>query len=298
LIPDTPLPLDWLDEFDASLDLMIGQVILHDRLLLDLVLDARLDAGRLVIDPYRVKGKTGEFDVTAQLSRRADGQAEVSLDFNATDLLPAREDWQNADPTTLPKINAMMDIRAVGATPRALAATLNGRARAVASEGVLPGKGLGALNTYFLDQIFSILVPGLTSQEPTTLKCFAGNIIFQDGVMTPEPLVALRTDKLLILAAGSVDLGTERLKMDFQTTPSKLLGASLVELVNPFVSIQGTLARPTPVIDPGKTLVYGGAAAATAGLSIVAKGLFDRLRGAQKPCEQLREALMTEAANE
>jgi uncharacterized protein involved in outer membrane biogenesis len=222
----------------------------------------------------------------------------VILDFNASDLLPAREDWQNADPATLPKINAMANVRAVGSNPRELAASLNGRLRGTASEGTLPGQGLGALDAYFLEQFLTILVPGSTIQQPTNLKCFAADILVRDGLVTPEPIVALRTDKLLILVAGSIDLQNERLNLDFQTTPSKLLGASLMELVNPFVSVQGTLANPSPILDPGKTLVYGGAAAATGGLSIVAKGLWDRLRGTQKPCEQLREALMAEAKQE
>jgi hypothetical protein len=298
LIPDTPLPLAWLDNLEGALDVSIGEVIMHDRLLLDLKLNAGLRDGVLNLEPYRVRGKTGEFDVVGQLDRRADGKAEITLDFNATDLLPAREDWQNADPATLPRINAMMDLEAVGATPRELAATLNGRLRAVASEGVLPGQGLGALNTYFLEQVLSLLVPGLTAQEPTTLRCFAGNVVIVDGLVKPEPVIALRTDKLLILVAGSINLQDERLRLQFQTTPSKLLGASLMELTNPFVSIEGTLANPRPNIDPGRTIVYGGAAAATGGLSIVAKGLWDRLRGAQKPCEQLRSALEEEAQQE
>ena len=295
LIPDTPLPLDWLDNLEGTVDLGISEVIMHDRLLFGLTLNASLRDGLLAVEPYRVKGKTGEFDVVGFVSRRDDGRAEVTLDFNATDLLPAREDWQNADPATLPRINAMMDLRAVGTTPRELAATLNGRLRAVASEGILPGNGLGALNTYFLEQILSILVPGLTAQGPTTLRCFAGNVVVQDGLVKPEPIVALRTDKLLILVAGSINLKDERMSLQFQTTPSRLLGTSLMELTNPFVSIEGTLANPKPNIDPGRTIVYGGAAAATGGLSIVAKGLWDRLRGAQKPCEQLRSALEEEA---
>lgn len=298
LIPDTPLPLAWIDELEGMLDVTIGEVNLHDRLLLDLKLNAGLRAGLLTLERYQVKGKTGGFDVVGQLSRRENGKAEIALDFNATDLLPAREDWQNADPATLPRINAMMDLKAVGATPRELAATLNGRLRAVASEGVLPGNGLGALNSYFLEQILFILVPGLNTQEPTVLKCFAGNVVIVDGLVTNEPVVALRTDKLLILVAGSVNLQDERMRLQFQTTPSKLLGASLMELTNPFVSIEGTLADPTPIIDPGRTIVYGGAAAATGGLSIVVKGLWDRLRGAQKPCEQLRSALEEEAQQE
>ncbi|MEE4172669.1 MAG: AsmA-like C-terminal region-containing protein [Xanthomonadales bacterium] len=298
LIPDTPLPLDWLDALEATMVLEIGQVIMHDRLVNDLSVAASLRASLLTLERYRVKGKTGEFDITGQLQRRSDGKAEVTLDLDAKDLLPAREDWQNADPATLPQIDALADVRAVGATPRELAASLNGRLRATATEGVLPGNGLGALNTYFLEQLLAILVPGLKAKGPTTLQCFAANILISDGIVTPEPVLALRTDKLLILAAGSVDLGSEKLDLQFQTTPSKLLGSSLMELVNPFVSLEGTLAKPSPVLDPGRTLFYGGAAAATGGLSIIAKGLWDRLRGAQKPCEQLRDALEEEARKE
>ncbi len=191
-----------------------------------------------------------------------------------------------------------LDGKSSGASLRELAAGLNGQVAMVASEGLLPGKGLGELNALLLEQLVRILVPGLKTQAPTRLMCLAARFGVVDGLVSTAPLFVLRTEKVLLQSSGTLDLKTEGLRLDFQTTPTKFLNTSIAELVNPFVTIEGTLSKPSPVINPTGTLVYGGAAAATGGLSIVAKSLWDRLRGSTKPCEHLREELSKELAGE
>ena len=44
------------------------------------------------------------------------------------------------------------------------------------------------------------------------------------------------------------------------------------------------MAEPAPELAAGRAIIFGGAAAATGGLSILAKGLFDRMANAGDPC--------------
>lgn len=296
VIPDTTLPLGWLDDIDGAFDLEIGLLETDRRLVSDLRIDLNLRDGSLDLTRYRSTGVAGSLDARGGLRLLEDGRTDIDLELIARDLVLARDAWLNADPTTLPRINALGEARATGATLRELAAGLNGRLRVAASRGKLPGNGLGALDAVLLEQLLSILIPGINAREPTELLCLAANLEITDGLVRPEPMIALHTSKLTILSTGTINLENEKIDLQFQTTPSNLLSSNLAELANPFVSIGGTLADPKPVIDPSRTIVYGGAAAATAGISVIAKALWDRLRGASRPCERLREELAVEDA--
>ena len=291
LIPDLPLPLTALRQFNADLDLNFASLETPRRILSDVLLQATLRDGALRLDRLRSGGLMGNFEVQGSLQPVSEQSAKLTLDVSARKLTPNRADWHQADPATLPQFNGEARLQASGAGLRELAAGLNGRLVLTAEPGVFPGKGLGALNYSFLEQVFNAIIPGLKIREATELKCFAADLRIEDGLLSTMPLIALQTTKLLILSSGTLNLEDERLSFGFQATPTRLLNAQLTELLNPFVRIEGSLAQPTPVIDPKGTLIYGSAAAATAGLSIVAKGLWDRLRGSTRPCQRLYKSL-------
>ena len=48
-------------------------------------------------------------------------------------------------------------------------------------------------------------------------------------------------------------------------------------------------AKPEVGLDPAKVLIYGGAAVGTAGLSILAKGLLDRVSTTIPLCEEMQK---------
>ncbi len=291
LIPDSPLDFSLLKRFDGEVDIDIAGLMLPDRTVDELAIDATLEQGSLLVQRYHSKGLAGDVNATGSLEVLESGGARVAVELRSTDLIPNRPDWQDADPATLPRFNVSLSGNSSGTSWRALAAGLSGQIDLVASEGFLPGRGLGALNTMFLEQVVTFLLPGFDTRQPTQLLCMAARLSVVDGLVKTDPMVALQTSKILLESTGTLDLKTERLEVDFETTPTKLLSTSLSELINPFVTIKGTLANPSPTINATSTLFYGGAAAATGGLSIVAKGLWNRLLGTSKPCEQLREEL-------
>jgi len=296
LISDATLDFGFLKSFDGEVNIDIAGLILPDRIVDELAIDATLDQGSLLVQRYHSKGLEGEVNASGSLRVLESGGARITVELGATELIPNRQDWKDADPATLPRFNVSLSGNSSGASWRTLAAGLNGQVDLVASEGFLPGRGLGALNAMFLEQLISFLAPGFNSQQPTELLCMAARLSVVDGLVKTDPMIALQTSKLLLESTGTLDLNTERLELDFETTPTKLLSTSISELINPFVTIRGTLAKPSPTINPASTLFYGGAAAATGGLSLVAKGLWNRLLGTAKPCQQLREELRKDLA--
>jgi len=86
-----------------------------------------------------------------------------------------------------------------------------------------------------------------------------------------------------------LDLKTEKMHFNFNATPNKALKISAGELFNPYILVGGTLSKPEVGLDPARVLLHGGAAIGTAGISILAKGVLDRLGNTVPLCREMLE---------
>jgi hypothetical protein len=77
------------------------------------------------------------------------------------------------------------------------------------------------------------------------------------------------------------------MNFNFNSTPTNALKINPGEMFHPYILISGTLANPTVGVDPGKATLHGGAAIATMGISILAKGLVDRASNAAPICNEM-----------
>ena len=93
----------------------------------------------------------------------------------------------------------------------------------------------------------------------------------------------------MIVGGGDIDLKTEKLNIEFNTKPRKGVGISADMFVTPFVKLKGTLASPSVGLNKKGTLLAGGAAVATGGLSLLLKGVFDRATAEGDQCEKALE---------
>ena len=100
----------------------------------------------------------------------------------------------------------------------------------------------------------------------------------------PKPAIVAQSDKIQVFVNLDVDLKSEHINADIKTVPQKGLGVSVSDLVNPYIKVDGTLAHPTLVLDPKGVLIEGGAAVATAGLSILAMSIKDRFLSPKDQC--------------
>jgi len=121
----------------------------------------------------------------------------------------------------------------------------------------------------------------------TAFDCGVVDIDINDGKAALLQ-VAVQTKQLAILSAGSIDLNSERLDLTVRSKPREGIGLpSVANLINPYVKVAGTLMRPALEIDPAGTVTAAGAAVATGGLSVLARGLWDRVTGGADMCKNL-----------
>ncbi|MBT8429720.1 MAG: hypothetical protein KJN79_07375, partial [Gammaproteobacteria bacterium] len=103
--------------------------------------------------------------------------------------------------------------------------------------------------------------------------------------------LALRTDRLNVLGGGALKLQTGEINLKFKTAQRKGLGISLIGIADRVAGVTGTLDKPTVSLDVGSAAVYGAAAWATAGLSVLTDSIFTRLTAFSNPCEHVLKSV-------
>jgi hypothetical protein len=62
-------------------------------------------------------------------------------------------------------------------------------------------------------------------------------------------------------------------------------------ITNPYIKLGGTLADPSIELKPIEAVTSTGVAVATLGISLVAKGMFDRITAERKVCKRALAAI-------
>jgi hypothetical protein len=179
-----------------------------------------------------------------------------------------------------------INLRSTGTDLRSLLGNANGEFFMDARGGrVTNNRFIQAIYGDLLQEILTTINPFRQTDPYTDFRCIVVPLLFDDGRITSSPNGFINTSKVRMAATASVDLKTEKLQVTVRTTPERALSISAGELVNPYVQVVGTLARPRLAVDETGLLITGGAAVATGGLTILARGIWDRLARSRKPCE-------------
>lgn len=285
LIPDTPIPLGWLDRLDGSLAVRASRALFATVALDDLRMTARLKDGALALDSLEMKAPPdGRLSLNGRIEKRARGAA-MQLAASGTRVRLARLEDTPAVRNARPRAELALELTGEGATWRELAQSLDGGASLTTGAGSIPARNLDLLFGGLWRDLVTTVIPGMASRETTSVRCMAAFVTATGGVLRTAPAVVLQTERVNIITHGSVDLGKEQLEIFLNTAPRRgRVDVTVAEIVNPYLKVTGTLADPGVGVDPKGVLFTGGAAVATAGISILAKGVWDRMFRAEDPC--------------
>ena len=282
VIPDIEVPFDAMHKMNASVTIDVEELRQEELHLSAVTLRAELRDGAFRL--YDAGFQTGDGWLQARGALEpADGAG--SMTFSAkSEGLTFGYIGLGVGPTT--RTGFDINVAATGTNLRALAASANGAV-------FLDGRNFTVPNNTFLKRLYGDLLneiletinPFKTSDPETAISCIVLPIEIDHGKLGVNPEALVRTDKLRIVSDASIDLKTEKLEMSFRTTPRRGITISAGELLNPFVMVVGTLAAPRLAVDAKGTLITGGAAVATGGLSLLARATWDRLVRSRTPCE-------------
>jgi len=248
-----------------------------------------LDADGLHLESLHAKVEGGG-SIGGSLSLRTVGTfVRVNLDLHMAGVrttaffpAPPREDE--------PRVEAHLQLAGEGASPHELVSHANGRFSLVFSQGKIQSSLLDTMGDSFLLHLLDALNPFRKKEKLTALDCamFAG--IIRDGIVALDPL-GIKTKNVTTVARGTVDLATEGLDIDFASKARRGLGLSASTLTNAYIKIGGTLAKPSVQFKPVSAAAKTGLAVVTAGISLLAEGLWNRISSGADTCGDMAEAI-------
>jgi hypothetical protein len=289
VIPDEPFNLEWLYAADADVTIRIDRLIMPAKIFRDFKLDFDLEHGRLEINRLAAVGR-GEGRMEGSFVLEPEGAGfhlhtdlsmrQIRLDVQGSDV----------DRAAQPPIDIDINLDAAGTTPHELASSADGAMQLVIGKGVMDSRVLDMVTADILLTLLNAFNPFAKQDAATEMQCGVFLVSVEDGLAVLEPMAA-QSDKMTMLGKGRIDLGTEKLNLEWITKPRKGIGLSASMLTNPYIRLGGTLSEPSVQLKEAEAVVSTGAAVATMGLSLVAKGMLDRVTAEKKVCKKAIEEI-------
>ncbi len=285
VFPDTPIPVQDLALLDADIDIQVGRFHGVHAKLRDVELAFRLEEGVLALERAAYRDDTGFFNATAVL--RPEGEsAHMELQLTGQDAMMGLFTTPDQPRDTRPRYSLDVAVTGTGATVAEMMGNLDGRILVSSDGGRISNALLSAYMGDFVSNVLDLMNPFVKSEPFTAMQCMVINASIEDGTLRLEPGLVMRTNRLNMFVFGTVDLASERLNLALASQARRGIGISAASITNPYFKIGGTLASPALQLDPASAAVAAGIATATAGLSIVVRGIWDRMMGQRNPCPQ------------
>jgi uncharacterized protein involved in outer membrane biogenesis len=284
LLSNEPIDTNFLQVMDIDVDLKVDKLKADILEVTDFRIGVRLEGGKLHVDPISFAELQGSLEGQASLAPTDDGYAfDVLLALQSMHLGFVASPEQVR--STLPPVSGELKLHGAGNSFHELMASSNGAMSLRQSSGRIKDLGTGKIFGDLLLKIVRALNPLREEEEYRTFDCGIYDIDIIDGVAKIENF-ALQTDTMTVIVLGGLDFNTEKLDLAIRAKPREGLGISIGGVVNSFLKLGGTLSKPKLQVDPKGTVVTGGVAVATGGLSLLAKGLFDRFSANADICAQ------------
>ncbi len=282
-----PLPLALLEDNQLQIDWSIDTLVLPLVAMEKVQAVAALDAGVFTSDATFVGALGGAGRTRLVLASASEG-ARFEMQGRLRDLRVNLASGEAAAASDIPPLNLTLDLTGTGSSAREMAAGSEGEILLTMGAGQLNGNLMERYSSDILTQLLNALNPYARTSPRTQLQCVLLNVGIESGTARINPMT-LQSERLQVVAGGTIDLRKEKLNIEFNTKPRTGVGVSADMFVTPFVSLEGTLAKPRVGLNETGTLLNAGAAMATGGMSILWKGLFDRATGTLDICKSVRE---------
>lgn len=285
LFSDEPIDTEFLRSFDADLSLDIKKLVTAVNTIDQLSLIAQLKDGRLTSRESRVQ--IPDSDLTLSLNgdfRNAASKAQVELELNTKNA--GKLGLEQAAKIKGGHGKVTIKLKGEGTSPHGIAESLNGSIELMLQDMVMANNQLNLVGSDIFSQLIDTLNPFAKSDPETHLECVSIHFDADKGVLESDKALHFETRKMKIIGNGEIDLGKERLSLNFTPIARKGLGVNLSYLVK-LVAVQGDLQSPGIGVDAGglvSSALSTSAAFATGGVSLVAQSLLERAVNAGSAC--------------
>lgn len=174
-----------------------------------------------------------------------------------------------------------------GVSQASLMANASGSVSFALNQAKMKNQSLDILGGDIFSNLVTAINPFRSVGEYVDIECAVMRFDIDRGVATIRDNLAVKTDRVTLSGAGFVDLGDQSLKIVILPRARKGFGINSSSLAK-VVRIGGTLAEPKIEADASRLLETGTAFIAafySAGWSLIAKGLFDRIQANADVCD-------------
>lgn len=283
-----PLPLEGLNSADVDLKFKTNRLITRSVTLDNVDLTLKLNNGKLQIAPLTARTAGGDINISLELDASNGKSATLKNAIQIKQLeLGQLPQLKKKELLTGGKTDVNIHLAGVGSSVSQIAASMNGDILVKTGGGKISNTTVDLAGADVIFSALNMMNPMAEKEKHTTLECAVIKFGVKDGLATTDRGIALQTQRMNIVGSGTIDLKTENLNLAIKPQAREGLGINLGALVDA-VQITGTLVEPSAGIGTKGALTAGlaaGAAVATGGLSVLAKGLFDKSTADENPCD-------------
>jgi uncharacterized protein involved in outer membrane biogenesis len=290
VITEAPLDLHVLQKADINIDYDGGYTAIRHLQFSNLDFQIKLKEGNLSMANLNAELPLGghvKGTVNLQTLTRGYG---VDIDLIGKQLLLAGASRPDTEVNQLPRCDLKIQLQSQGVSAHDMAAAGNGVIQLVTGAGKIHKSSLSFITSDILTSLLNKLNPFMAKEEYTNLDCTILIATIKQGIARLEPML-MTTDKIAILGEGEINLHNEKIKIKWNTKARQGLGINVSTLLNPYVRLSGTLAKPSIGLKPLEGAASAGLAATTGGLSILGGSLFNRMKGEQDYCKKIKQEL-------
>lgn len=251
LFSEDPLPVEFLRLVDAELKLSADEVVLRHGALANLTALVVLRGGRLEVTPLGVGYGGGTLSGSLVLDAAQEPPA-LAVDLQGSGLSLA----EASGGAMTGSLALDLDLTARGATPKAWAASLNGRSELSSGDGRIDSALLAVASA----PLHGVLGPLFGGGSEVKLNCLVNRMAWSEGIGTNQG-TAIDASTFSVIGNGTVNLRNETIDfyVDTWTKDTALVGLAVP------VTVRGPLRNPSIAPDPAGTAL---GLAKTAGLIV------------------------------
>jgi len=283
LFSNEPLNAAWLKAVNIDVTFKADHLKIRHGDLQDIHIGLKLWDGALSIEPISFRESEGTLSGRLELEP-ANGSYRLDAGVIADGVHLGLLAGEDQDRATAPPLNGRIEMEGTGVSMHEILANANGTVSLRQGSGRVRNIGSSQLFGDLVLEIVRTLNPLKKKETYTTVECAFYDVGIENGVATIQNL-AIQSDVLTILAFGNVNFGNEGLSLSVRATPREGIGISLGGVANSFLKLGGTLKKPQLQIDPTASVTTTGVAVATGGISLLARGLWDRMSAANDICK-------------
>jgi AsmA family protein len=249
-----PLPLEGFNKVDATLHIRFDKVLFPHLAVNNLVVDATLKNGNVVMKPVNARIGGGSLD--GWLDLQAQGKSmtfSTGFEVNQLNLEHMFKDLK-ATETLEGTLDGKLNLKSSGNSVAALMGELDGDIIAMMGKGRIQNKYVDMLGGDLSSSLLRVINPGENNEPYTDINCVVGRFDFRKG-LGDCTVLACDTKRMSLTGEGTINLKNEKLNISLNPEPKEGIGSgtgkvslSLSELAQPF-KLSGTLAHPSFKLD-------------------------------------------------